>query len=126
MKNFVLILGIAIGVGLLVPVSANAATDVISNECAGVTNSTVCNKANSPSAQPSNLINKIVNVLLYIVGAISVVMIIVGGLLYATSNGDSGRVTLAKNTITYSVVGLVVAFLAFAVVQFIVTKFTTP
>ncbi|MDB5179837.1 MAG: hypothetical protein JWN12_469 [Candidatus Saccharibacteria bacterium] len=123
MKNFVLILGIAIGVGLLAPVSANAATSVISDQCVGVTNSSVCKNQN---AKPSDLISKIVNVLLFIVGALSVVMIIVGGILYATSNGDSGRVTLAKNTITYSVVGLVVAFLAFAVVQFVVTKFTTP
>jgi hypothetical protein len=88
-----------------------------------VTNSSVCKNQN---AKPSDLISKIVNVLLFIVGALSVVMIIVGGIFYATSNGDSGRVTLAKNTITYSIVGLVVAFLAFAVVQFVVTKFTTP
>jgi type III secretory pathway component EscT len=124
LRNIVLILGVAIGIGLFIPVSANAVSNVISDQCAGVTDSTVCNKANSTTATPSNFIGTIVNTLLFIVGALSVVMIILGGIFYATSNGDSSRVTLAKNTITYAIIGLVVSFLAFAVVNFVVIKFT--
>lgn len=115
-----MILGIALGIGVLAPaVSANAAS-VIADQCAGVTDSAVCKDQN---AKPNDLITKIVNTLLFIVGAISVIMIIVGGLMYTTSNGDSSRVTMAKNTITYAVVGLVVSILAFAVVNFVVVKF---
>ncbi|MCL2445045.1 pilin [Candidatus Saccharibacteria bacterium] len=62
----------------------------------------------------------IVNVLLFIVGIISVIMLIIGGIKYSTSAGDSGKVTTAKNTIMYAIVGLVVAILAFAIVNFVV------
>lgn len=61
----------------------------------------------------------IVNVLLFIIGAISVIMLIIGGIRYTLSGGDSGAVTSAKNTILYAIIGLVVAFLAFAIVNFV-------
>jgi ABC-type Fe3+ transport system permease subunit len=65
----------------------------------------------------------IVNILLYILGAIAVVMIVIGGIRYTTSNGDSSAITSAKNTILYAVVGLVVAILAYALVNFILDAF---
>jgi len=65
------------------------------------------------------VITTITNTLLFIVGALAVIMIIIGGLRYATSGGNSASVTAAKNTILYAIVGLVVAFLAFAAVNFV-------
>ena len=62
---------------------------------------------------------RIANTLTILVGAVSVIMIIVGGLRYATSNGDSKNVTAAKDTIFYAVIGVVVAIVAFAIVQFV-------
>lgn len=61
----------------------------------------------------------IVNVLLFIIGAISVIMLIIGGIRYTLSGGDSGNVTAAKNTILYAIVGLIIAFLAFAIVNWV-------
>ena len=78
------------------------------------------------SGQSSDLgakIKIIVNVLLYILGAIAVVMIVIGGIRYTTSNGDSSAITSAKNTILYAVVGLVVAILSYALVNFILDAF---
>lgn len=124
LRSIVLVLGITLGIGLIVPLNAHAVTNVISDQCAGVTDSVVCNKAQSTSSTPASLISKIVNTLLFIVGALSVIMIIIGGIIYATSAGDSGRVTTAKNTIIYAVIGLVVALLAFAIVKFVVSRFT--
>jgi magnesium-transporting ATPase (P-type) len=68
-------------------------------------------------------IKNIVNVLLFILGAIAVIMIVVGGIRYTTSNGDSSAITSAKNTILYAVIGLVVAMLAYAIVNFIIDAF---
>lgn len=62
----------------------------------------------------------IVNVVLYIVAAVSVVVIIYGGFRYIVSNGDSTKIQGAKNTILYAVVGLIVAMLAFAIINFVV------
>ena len=64
----------------------------------------------------------IVNVLLFIIGAISVIMLIIGGIRYTVSGGDSSAVTAAKNTILYAIVGIVVAILAYAIVNFVITS----
>lgn len=69
-------------------------------------------------------ISTIVNILLFLLGAIAVVMIVIGGIRFATSNGDQSAVTSAKNTILYAVVGLIVAILAYAIVNFVLTQFT--
>ena len=66
-----------------------------------------------------SIFNNIVNTLLFVIGAASVIMLIVGGIRYTTSNGAAAQVTAAKNTIMYALVGLVIAFLAFAIVNWV-------
>jgi len=66
----------------------------------------------------------ITNVLLFLIGAISVIMLIVGGIRYVVSGGDSTAVQNAKNTILYAIVGVVVAILAYAVVNFVISSFS--
>ena len=61
------------------------------------------------------------NLAIGVIGFIAVVMIIYGGFAYTTSAGDSAKVTKAKNIIMYGIVGLVVALLAFAIVNFVLT-----
>lgn len=70
---------------------------------------------------PQQLVKGIVNGILYFVGILSVIMLIWGGILYTTSSGDSNKVTTAKNTIMYAVIGLVVAIFAYAIVNFVLT-----
>ena len=65
----------------------------------------------------------IANVLIYITGAVSVIMVIVGGLRYVLSSGNSKAVEDAKNTILYAIVGVIVAAAAFAIVNFVIGKF---
>lgn len=74
----------------------------------------------------SGVFKNITNVLLFLIGAISVIMLIVGGIRYTVSGGDSGAVTSAKNTILYALVGIVVALLAYALVNFVVGSFVKP
>ena len=64
-------------------------------------------------------INLIINVALGVIGLIAVVMIIMGGVQYTTSSGDAAKVKKAKDTIMYGIIGLVVALLAFAIVNFV-------
>ena len=72
----------------------------------------------------SGVITLLTNTLLFIVGALSVVMIIIGGLRYVISGGNSTSVTAAKNTILYAIVGLVISFLAFAAINFVLNTIT--
>ncbi len=67
----------------------------------------------------SGLVTKGLNYLMYAVAVISVVMIIFGGIRYATSGGNAEKVKSAKNTILYAVVGLAVALLALVIVKFV-------
>jgi magnesium-transporting ATPase (P-type) len=77
-----------------------------------------------PAATTSlnTLIQNVINVLLFIIGAIAVIMIIVGGIEYVTSAGDPAKTKKAKDTILYSIVGLVIALLAYAIVNFVLTN----
>lgn len=84
------------------------ATDM--NQCAGGTD----NKTDLMGT-----LNVVINVVLAVVGFIAVVMIIMGGISFITSQGDSSKVTKARNTILYGVVGLVIALLAYAIVNFV-------
>lgn len=70
-------------------------------------------------------IKTIVNVMLFILGAIAVIMIIIGGFRYVTSNGDQAGVKAGKDIVLYAVVGLVVAILAYAIVNFVLDAFST-
>lgn len=60
------------------------------------------------------------NIVIFLVGAVAVLALLYGGFRYVTSTGDAKRVESAKNTIQYAVIGIVVAILAFAIVNFIV------
>lgn len=64
----------------------------------------------------------IINVVVGMVGFVAVAMIVIGGISYATSQGDAAKTKKAMNTILYGVVGLVVALLAFAIVNFILSN----
>jgi len=81
--------------------------------------------------QPSQLfgdggfVTTITNVLLFVVGALSVIMLIIGGLRYVVSGGNASAVTAAKNTILYAIVGLIVAFLAYSIINFVLGTLTT-
>lgn len=76
------------------------------------------------NANVETTINNVINIFLYVVGVLAVVMIIVGGVQYTTSAGDQAKVTKAKNTILYGIIGLAVAVLAYAIVNFVLTRIT--
>lgn len=118
---FIAILGLsAVTVPVLTPnaVSAQSATDKIKE---GV--GKVGGDQNKTSLEDQ--IKTITNVLLFIIGAIAVIMIIIGGIRYVTSNGDASQTKAAKDTILYAVIGVIVAILAYAIVNFVITSFVS-
>lgn len=70
----------------------------------------------------SSVIKNIINIFSIIVGAVSVIMIIIGGFRYIISAGDSSGVSGAKNTILYAIVGLVIVLFAQVIVRFVLTN----
>ena len=74
-----------------------------------------------PAGTITDSITKIIKTLATFVGGLSVLMIIISGIMYMSSGGDSGRVDTAKNMLIYSIVGLVVALLAWVIVNSVIS-----
>lgn len=68
------------------------------------------------------IITTAMNLLTYAVGLVAIVMLIVGGIKYAISAGDEKKVTSAKHTIMYALIGLAVAVLAWTLANFVFTN----
>ena len=113
---------------LVVPTVALAIAPAASAEgdftLTGGVNSAKGDGVNENTADPQALVKQFVNIFLFAVGALSVIMLIWGGIRYTTSAGDSNKVQAAKNTVLYAIVGLVVAILAYAIVNMVMSKFT--
>lgn len=114
--GLVLSTGLAVGAAQLQPAYA-APVDVL-KKCDA--ESQVCKGTNKNSLYV--LIGNVVNLLLTIAGIIAVIMIVIGGIRYTTSAGDAGQTKSARDTIIYAVVGLVVAIMAFAIVNFVLRE----
>ncbi len=114
---------------VLAPVAVHAAeSDLRGSLCGGTsisltTASNDCETGEEGTNQVNNAVKLGLNLFSAIVGIIAVVMIIVGGIKYITSSGDSGNITSAKNTIMYAVIGLVVVALAQIIVKFVLERF---
>lgn len=125
MKKFVAIaIAVVFGfLGLSLPATVSAANDICSqpnvpkevkaaNGCAGAGN----------QADISEVVIGIINGVVGSLALVAVIFIVVGGVNYMTSAGDSGKIQKAKNTILYAVIGLVICVLAFAIVNFVIAN----
>jgi hypothetical protein len=143
MRKFAASLAIlaSLSMGVLVPAAAYAQTPppatngqaqtpsgIQQNLCAGVNldvNSN-CQSGGITDQQAKDKINdiihSIINIFSLIVGFVSVIMIIIGGLKYITSGGDSSNITGAKNTIIYAIIGIIIVALSQFLVRFVLTK----
>lgn len=123
MTVFVLMLAITfLGVSLY-PASARA-LDPKDAACQGValTGGSCTTDPNATENKINSTIATVINIFSWIVGITAVIMIIIGGFKYITSQGDSGNVSGAKNTILYAVIGLVIVAMAQVIVKFVLNK----
>ena len=74
---------------------------------------------NGANTDLQGTVKNVLQIIIGLVGILSVVMIIFGGIQYTTSAGDAQKVTKAKNTILYAIIGLVISLLAFAIVTWV-------
>jgi hypothetical protein len=103
--------------------TANIQDSLNCGTCLDVTNDNKC-VTEDPEKKVNQTIALIINIFSVVVGVVAVIMVIVGGFKYITSNGDSGNVSGAKNTILYAVIGLVVVALAQFIVRFVLNRAT--
>jgi hypothetical protein len=74
------------------------------------------------NATPQDIFSQVIQIFSWVVGAISVIMLIFGGFKYITSGGDAGKITGAKNTILYAIVGLVIVALSQVIINFVLDR----
>lgn len=80
------------------------------------------NSLGIPTVTVGNAATEIIGTLSFISAVLSAIFIIVAGIRYITSSGNSQRTESAKQTLTYAVIGLIISVLAFSIVNFIAAK----
>lgn len=118
--KFSLIIAAAVSVNLL----ASTASGAEMNFTTGVQSAHGQGVPTTLFGNDTGIISQIINVMLFLVGIVSVIMVIIGGFKYVLSGGDSSKVTSAKNTVLYAIIGLIIAILAYAIINFIVSAIT--
>ena len=118
MKKILKLVLPVLAVGVLTVVLAGGASAMTLREGAEAAR---CDGCPADLFGDNGVFKQVTNTILYIVGIIAVIMLIIGGIRYVTSGGDSKKVTDAKNTVLYAIIGLVIAFLAFAIVNFVIS-----
>jgi len=123
LQSLLIVPALALSLSMVAPVAGAADPAVPCDDTVTITNGANCGASESQQTDLQASFKLVTNVLLFIIGAVSVIMLIIGGIRYTVSGGDSAAVTSAKNTILYAIVGIIVALLAYAVVNFVVGSF---
>ncbi len=137
--SFAIVGALALAVGAAIP--AYAATDCTNNPkgpgcpCGeflddGTTpnpnygNASICSEITDPKAEDSlnQTLRNIINTLIFAAGIIAVIMIVVSGIRFVSSRGNPDSTNKARQTLIYSIVGLIVAVAAFAIVNFVLNR----
>jgi hypothetical protein len=119
MKKYLLGFIFALSALLVVSAPVYVAAAPADDACEGIKLAGGTCDTGAADSSVKNLVKSIVNILSFVVGAASVIMIIIGGFRYVISGGDSNGVTGAKNTIMYAIIGLVVVLFAQVIVAFV-------
>jgi hypothetical protein len=106
------------------------AASILGNTCSAggdTSSSSVCTDISSnPNENPvsgnDSLILKIANIISYVAGIAAVIVLVVGGIQFAVSGGDSSKVSSARTTILGAVIGIVIIVLGRAMINFLISR----
>ncbi len=123
-KQAVLVIGVVMGsMGVAALPSAPTSAINVFEGCNGKSEAVCKASKTDTDAAVGGTVRTIVNTMLYILGILAVIMIVFSGIRYTTSTGDASKVKASKDTLMYAIVGLIVAMLAWTIVNFVVGKF---
>lgn len=124
MKRFIKI-GLASLAMLIIMLPAPAyAVDVFDDVCnqPGSEDSPACQEDKDSITGSEGVFARITSIIALVAGAVAVIVIIIGGFMYVMAGGDAGKLKTARDTIIYSVIGLVVIALAQSIIVFIINR----
>jgi hypothetical protein len=122
-KIYITIVGILLSLGISVttPIAIVAASPQ-STVCSTLGAGSNCNTTPSNGVDVDSAVTSVVNILSSVVGVIAVIMLIIAGIRFMTSNGNSNNVATARSTMIYALVGLVVVALAQFIVNYVLSR----
>lgn len=123
-RKIALLLGVIGLTSMALAAPSQAQVNVWGNACATNPSANICSSQDEANQNVDGIIRTITSTLLFLLGAVAVIMIIFSGFKYVASAGDQSKVASAKNTLMYSVVGLIVAIAAYAIVDFVLSRLT--
>jgi hypothetical protein len=107
-------------IGLVISMGAIVITNLIFGV---VGDATTSNQYGVPEIQEGELLISILNLVYYAVSVVAVIIIILAGIMYATSLGDASKIARSKNMILYAVIGILIVVAAFAITNFVIGAF---
>jgi hypothetical protein len=123
--QFIIASALSILVLAFVAVSPAVLADVASNAdaaCQGVElTGGSCNEE-TDGRSVTSLVNTIIDILSWVVGIAAVFVIIIAGLQFIISAGDSAKSAKARQAILYAIIGLVIVAIAQLIVSFVITR----
>jgi hypothetical protein len=121
--NFIIAFSLLFSTGnVLAVASAASPTDVAkANACQGI-NANLGTNCTSGGTDLKKVLAAVLRILSVAAGIASVIMIIISGMKYITSGGDSNSVASAKRTLIYALVGLIIVALSQSIVKFVLKK----
>ncbi len=128
MRRFLLSLSLISLCLFSTPAVAGAAFDPFGGvKCGDAQNSksAICNsrsESTDPIAGTNGVIIKVTNIIAYIAGIAAVIILVVSGIQFITSGGDSAKVATARKTIIGALVGIAVIVLAHTLIVYIVKR----
>jgi hypothetical protein len=75
------------------------------------------------TAGAGNTILSVLNTAYMWAGIVCVIIIIIGGFFYVTSNGNAANIKRGKDAIMGAIIGLIVVIMAFTITQFVLGRF---
>ena len=121
LQQVIMSLAIVLGITVTAIPQPVSAIDTFKDTCSAQQTNDVCKAVQTDNA--TNMIKTVIDTLLTILGIVAVIMIIIGAFRYVLSAGDAAAIKMAKNTIFYAIIGLIIAILAFVIVNYVVTTF---
>jgi len=110
---------------LLSPAQALAYNFFDHGICNDASSSAVCTDKNSPTNPlfgTHSLIFRIANIIAFVAGAAAVIMLIVSGIRFINSSGDTEKVKAARSTATNALIGIAVIILATTLIDFVLSR----
>lgn len=119
---FAALLVVASGVAFAYPAPAALALTENQKEVCEAIGSPDCQTDPTGAKDPNALIESGIDIFSAILGIIAVIMIMVAGFKYITSSGDSSKISSAKSTLIYAIIGLIIVVLSQTIVKFVIDK----